>query len=289
MIWLIGYKGMLGTEIYEQFKNDNIDFVYSDKEVDISDLAQLEKFADKKDISWIINCSAYTAVDKAESEFDVCNTINNIGVGNIAKIAQRINAKLIHFSTDYVFDGENKNPYDEGGSTNPQSVYGKTKLDGENSIISIFDKYFIIRISWLYGQYGGNFVGTMLRLFGERDEISVVSDQRGTPTYALELAKNIINLIKSDSELYGVYHYSDNGNISWYDFALKIYKIAKNIGLITRDIKIHPIPTDNYPTPAKRPAFSLLNKSKIKSNLKFNVVDWEKNLEHYLTERQNNA
>lgn len=289
MIWLIGYKGMLGTEIYEQFKNDNIDFVYSDKEVDISDLAQLEKFADKKDISWIINCSAYTAVDKAESEFDVCNTINNIGVGNIAKIAQRINAKLIHFSTDYVFDGENKNPYDEGGSTNPQSVYGKTKLDGENSIISIFDKYFIIRISWLYGQYGGNFVGTMLRLFGERDEISVVSDQRGTPTYALELAKNIINLIKSDSELYGVYHYSDEGDISWYDFALEIYKIAKNIGLITRDIKIHPIPTDNYPTPAKRPAFSLLNKSKIKSNLKFNVVDWGKNLEHYLTERQNNA
>lgn len=282
MIWLIGNKGMLGSEIEEQLKKSGLDTISSDRETDITDLSVLQNFTHGKDINWMINCSAYTAVDKAESDAELCKRINADGPANLAKIAKSLGAKLIHFSTDYVFDGQSERPYQPEDRPNPQSVYGSTKLEGEKNIQSETERYFIIRIAGLYGKYGPNFVKTMLRLFAERDEIKVVKDQIGAPTYALQLAKNIVALIKSDSEDYGVYHYSDAGKISWYDFALEIYNLAQEKGIIEKKVTIHPIPTSDYPTPAKRPAFSLLDSTLIQQKLGFEVRDWKENLIDYL-------
>ena len=282
MIWLIGNRGMLGSEIEVQLKKSGLDYVASDRETDITDEKALAAFTDGKDISWMINCSAYTAVDKAESDAELCERINATGPLNLAKIAKKIGAKLIHFSTDYVFDGSAQTPYRPDDTPNPQSVYGSTKLKGEGNISSVFNRFFIIRIAWLYGKYGPNFVKTMLRLFSERDELKVVSDQIGAPTYAYVLAKNVVNMIKKNSEAFGVYHYTDEGKISWYDFAKEIYRIARLKGKITRDVNIKPVPTSEYPTPAKRPAFSLLDCHEIVEKLGFEQRDWRNNLTDYL-------
>ncbi len=282
MIWLIGNKGMLGSEIEAQLQKNGMDYVASDRDVDITDESALDAFANGKNIGWIINCSAYTAVDKAESDTNLCEQINATGPLNIAKIAKKTGAKLIHFSTDYVFDGNAQTPYRPEDTPNPQSVYGSTKLKGEENIRSVFNRFFIIRIAWLYGKYGPNFVKTMLRLFAERDELKVVSDQFGAPTYALILAKNVVNMIQRNNETFGVYHYTDAGKISWYDFAKEIYRIARMTNKIKKDVTIKPVPTSEYPTPAKRPAFSLLDCHKTVEKLGFEQVDWKDNLMYYL-------
>ena len=282
MIWLIGNKGMLGSEIEAQLQKNGMDYVASDRDVDITDESALDAFANGKNIGWIINCSAYTAVDKAESDTNLCEQINATGPLNIAKIAKKTGAKLIHFSTDYVFDGNAQTPYRPEDTPNPQSVYGSTKLKGEENIRSVFNRFFVIRIAWLYGKYGPNFVKTMLRLFAERDELKVVSDQFGAPTYALILAKNVVNMIQRNNETFGVYHYTDAGKISWYDFAKEIYRIARMTDKIKKDVTIKPVPTSEYPTPAKRPAFSLLDCHKTVEKLGFEQVDWKDNLMYYL-------
>ena len=280
MIWLIGGKGMLGSDIAEALSSEGIAFISSDAETDITDIEQLRDFAKNKEIRWIINCAAYTAVDKAESEQELAHKINATGVGNISEIATEINAKLIHFSTDYVFNGSETKPYDETDIPNPIGIYGKTKLAGEIILKEQCQKYFIFRISWLYGVYGNNFVKTMVRLFNEKSELGIVSDQIGAPTYTETLAENIAKLIKSESDKYGIYHYSDNGDISWFDFATEIKDQAVKEGLAPESVKLKPITTDMYPTPAKRPANSRFDKSKVKQ-LGFTINPWQENLKKY--------
>ncbi|WP_277656475.1 dTDP-4-dehydrorhamnose reductase [Seleniivibrio woodruffii] len=282
MIWLTGCRGMLGRELALVFEREGLDFTGTGSETDITDPEAVRQFIENRRISWIVNCSAYTAVDKAEQESGKAESINRLGVRNLALAAEKLNAKMIHFSTDYVFRGDSGNPYRETDETGPVSAYGRTKLAGEQELVSACSKYFIFRISWLYGLYGGNFVRTMLRLMNERDSLGVVCDQRGAPTYAAALADNIAMLIKSDKSDYGIYHYSDDGDISWYDFASEIYEYGKKAGLIRKNTVISPITSDQYQTAAVRPAMSVFNRDKVVRVLGFCIKDWKTNLHEYL-------
>ena len=203
MIWLIGNKGMLGSELSQLLEKSKVSFVGSDFEVDITDLSALEQFAEKRQINWIINCAAYTAVDKAEENIEFCRSLNVLGAANIAACAKKIGAKLIHISTDYVFDGKGitvdgkTRPYREDDTTNPIGVYGLTKRDGEIEVLEKNPRSYIIRTAWLYGKHGNNFVHTMIRLMNERPEIKVVNDQRGSPTWTGDLASAVLAVIKA--------------------------------------------------------------------------------------------
>lgn len=225
MIWLIGNKGMLGTDVEILLKKEGMDYIASDQEIDITNVEELQKFAQSKPITWIINCAAYTAVDKAEDEPELAFKINSDGPQNIAEIANQKSAKLIHISTDYVFDGIKEDAYTEADAPNPLGVYGASKLLGEENIQNNLNEYFILRTAWLYGKNGNNFVYTMLRLFKERDEISVVDDQYGSPTYVQDLAVAILAIIHFNSDAYGIYHFTNEGKITWYDFAREIHRI----------------------------------------------------------------
>lgn len=284
MIWLIGNKGMLGSEVEALLREAGREYLLSDKEVDITSPEALSSFARDRRISWIINCSAYTAVDRAEDEPERALEINARGAGNIARIAHEKRARLVHISTDYVFDGERDEPYNENDSTRPTSVYGKSKLMGEEEILKTHPAHFIIRTAWLYGKNGPNFVHTMLRLFNERDELRVVNDQRGSPTFAVDLARAIIKIAFDDSHKYGIYHYTNEGAISWFDFACEIYRLACEYALTRRDVKIIPITSEEYPTRAKRPKNSSLSKEKIKRELGVECRGWKEALEEFVKE-----
>ena len=288
MIWLIGAKGMLASEIAAQLDRHNIPWVGSDREVDITDKASVDSFAHRTfasdSLQWIINCAAYTAVDKAEEEPKIAQKLNADALINICEVAKQYGAQLIHFSTDYVFDGASAKPYTETDDTHPQSVYGATKLQGERNIIECLLEHYIIRTAWLYGKNGNNFVSTMLRLMKEKASLKVVSDQRGSPTYAVDLAKTVLQVIKQDKRRYGIYHYSNEGNITWYDFACEIYKQAKNIGLITSECSVIPCTSTEFSQKAHRPSFSLLNKEKIKVSFSLSIPQWDESLSSYLKE-----
>lgn len=281
MIWLVGCCGMLGREFAAAFERAGISYTGTGSETDVTDKNTVLSFASGKNFKYIINCSAYTAVDKAESEEDKALLINRDGVLNLALAAKQIDAVLIHFSTDYVFDGESSEPYKETDATNPVSAYGRTKLAGEKALTGAIDKYFIFRISWLYGRFGGNFVSTMIRLMNERDSLGVVDDQKGSPTYTKHLVENVIKLINFGSSKYGIYHYSDEGIISWYDFAAVIYRIGRETGIIHKDVGLRRITSGEYPTPAKRPAMSAFNKDKVGRLEGFKLNRWEDNLSDY--------
>ncbi|MEE1059164.1 MAG: dTDP-4-dehydrorhamnose reductase [Treponema sp.] len=284
MVWLIGCKGMLGTEIARQLKNSNIDYIGTDIDVDITKLEVLEDFANKNPkIDWIINCSAYTAVDKAEDDKDFANLLNNIGPKNISSVAKKINAKMIHISTDYVFDGTGTTPYTEDMDVKPIGVYGQTKADGEKSVIDSGCEYYIFRTAWLYGYDGKNFVYTMLKLMESKQELSVVSDQKGTPTFAGDLANCVIKTITSKNQIpCGIYHCTDLGEITWYDFACEIYKQGKATGKLSNECKINPCSTDEFPTKAKRPAYSVLSKEKIQQTLGIALPMWNESLNVFM-------
>ena len=286
MIWLIGNKGMLGYEVEELLKKNNLPYIASDQEIDITDFSILVQYIKDKKIDWIVNCAAYTAVDKAEEEIEKAYCINRDGVKNIARIALDKQAKLIHISTDYVFDGKkNKQPaYTEENQANPMGIYGKSKLAGEREIISLLDKYFIIRTAWLYGVNGHNFVYTMLRLFREREAITVVDDQWGSPTYAADLAEVILKIIETGSDKFGIYHFTNEGVTNWYEFAREIYDQAKEIGIVngSRNVEINPIKTEEYPTAAIRPQYSVLSKDKVKKEFNLKIRNWYKALEDFL-------
>lgn len=284
MIWLIGNNGMLGHEIDDLLVNNKFSFVATDIELDITNLDGLRQFAAGKNISWIINCSAYTAVDNAEDDSEKAYCINEAGAGNLAIIANEVGAKLIHISTDYVFDGESSVPYKEGDATGPQGVYGASKLAGEKAISQSCKDFFIIRTAWLYGKYGKNFVSTMLNLMKEKPELKVVDDQVGSPTYAGDLAKSVAAFISADSKAYGIYHFSNAGKTSWYSFALKIQEYGFEKGLLDKQIPVHPVTSDKFPTKAVRPKFSLLDKTKIKNTLQIEVPEWEDSLKHFIYE-----
>lgn len=260
-VLVTGSNGQLGNETRELSKNYEHNFFFTDREsLDITNAAAIEAFVEKNNINAIINTAAYTGVDKAESDELKANAVNHLAVKNLAQIAKKKNIKLIHVSTDYVFDGENFKPYTEEDRANPRSIYGTTKLAGENAIKAINpSNAIIIRTSWVYSFYGANFVKTMLRLGKEKEQLGVICDQAGTPTYAKDLARAILEILpKIENQKVEIYNYSNEGVLSWYDFAKEIMAMA-NI-----DCKINPIETVDYPTPAKRPHYSLLNKAKIK-------------------------
>jgi dTDP-4-dehydrorhamnose reductase len=279
VVLVTGSNGQLGQSIqYIAGNYPEINFVFcSSAELDITSYENCEAVFNKYKPNYCINAAAYTAVDKAESETEKAHLINVIGVKNLAEMCQKFNAVLVHVSTDFVFDGTKNIPYLESDVTNPTGVYGQTKLDGEKAIQETFENYLIVRTSWVYSQFANNFMKTMLRLASERESLSVVSDQIGTPTNAVDLAKALIKIIISNVQLptlnhYGIYNFSNEGACSWYEFAQKIFEI-NNV-----KINLQPIPTSSYPTPAKRPAYSVLDKSKIIKVFGVEVKDWKESL-----------
>jgi dTDP-4-dehydrorhamnose reductase len=289
-VLVTGSNGQLGSEIKEliqhsTLKIENYDFYFTtSKDLNITDHQKVRKFVESNEIKIIINCAAYTAVDKAEDEKELANSINHLAVKNLAQISKEKNIKLIHISTDYVFDGTNFKPYTEDDVTNPQNIYAKTKLDGEKAILEYkLKNSIIIRTSWVYSSFGNNFVKTMLRLGKEKESLGVIFDQVGTPTYAKDLAKAILEIIKhsklniqNSSTHTEIFNFSNEGVASWYDFAKEIMKMVK------LDCKINPIETTEYPTPAKRPHYSLLNKAKIKFAFNIEIPFWKDGLDDCL-------
>lgn len=286
MIWVIGYKGMLGSEICRQLAENNIQFVRTDIDVDITDFKALLEFARVWSVKWIINCAAYTAVDKAESDVELAKKLNEDGPANIARVADMMGARLIHISTDYVFDGTGDSPRTEDMPVAPIGVYGVTKAAGEKAVMDNCKDYFILRTAWLYGWAGKNFVYTMIRAMNTHDAVKVVNDQKGTPTFAGDLAKVILEIISRGSMTpYGIYHVTDIGEITWWDFTNEIKKQGIETGWINETGKncvVNPCTTDEYPTPAKRPAYSVLSKDKIQTALGITLPDWKKSLNEFL-------
>lgn len=287
MIWLIGCNGMLGNEIARQLEEKNIDFVGSDREVDFTDEAACRNFMAGRKIDYIINCAAYTAVDKAETEPELAAKLNAEGPKNIAKLAKEIGATLIHISTDYVFDGTGNTPRTEDMAVSPLGVYGATKADGEKAVAENSDKYYILRTAWLYGWAGKNFVYTMIRAMNLRDSVTVVNDQFGTPTFAGTLASVVLRVMEKKALPYGIYHCTDSGEISWWDFTNEIKRQGLKVGLVTKDVPVNPCTTAEYnemvKTSAKRPAYSVLSKDKIQNALGITLPDWKKSLKEFLT------
>lgn len=274
---------MLGSEVERVLKNLKLTCIGTDKEVDIRNIDRLFDFAKNHKPDWIINCSAYTQVDKAEDEEELAFGINSDGVLNVTKVAKKYGAKLIHISTDYVFDGTKIGPYLESDATNPIGVYGKSKLCSEQNVINNHDKYFIIRTAWLYGFNGNNFVNTMLKLLKEKDEIKVVDDQYGSPTYAEDLARFVAKIVARDLRDYGVFNFTNEGETNWYQFACEINKQAQIKGLVKRDVRITPIKTTEYPRKAMRPANSYLSKEKVKKVFNYSIRDWREALGDFLS------
>ena len=280
-ILVIGKNSQLGKSIHKLVVNtkqtDNFIFV-GREELDLSNEDSITLYFEKNVFDIIINCAAYTAVDKAEEEAGLANQVNHLAVRQLAQIAKNQQAKLIHISTDYVFDGESDKPYTETDVTNPINIYGKTKLAGEQSLKEIMStNAIIVRTSWVYSEYGNNFVKTVLRLGKERDEINVVSDQIGSPTYATDLASAILDIVKNvefkkSNQVTQIYHYSSQGDCSWYEFTKEIFRIAEV------SCKVEPIKTDQYPTPAKRPKNTVINKDKIINIFGIVISDWTKSI-----------
>ena len=284
MIWLVGSRGMLGQEVARRFDVMKLQHIDTDIECDITDLNAITEFGKGRQIRWIINCSAYTAVDKAESEEERARKINADGPSNLATFARIHGARIIHISTDYVFDGEAVRPYREDEPVNPTGAYGRTKAEGEQALAAATSDYFIIRTAWLYGTRGKNFVYTMLKLMNERDTLGVVADQHGTPTFAPHLAYVIGEIVRQDSKQYGYYHFTDSGETTWYDFARKIHEKGCNARRIERVCEIKPLRTEDYPTPARRPKYSVLAKDKIKSTFGIELSSWEQGLDEFFAE-----
>lgn len=288
VVLVTGSSGQLGEAL--QFIAPNypeVKFIFCDsKELDITQKDNCLEVFKKHNPNYCINAAAYTAVDKAESEPEKAHLINVIGAKNLAEVCKEFDSTLLHISTDFVFDGnyENLSPraqsrgYNEEDIPNPTGVYGQTKLDGEKAIQQTWEKHFIIRTSWVYSQFGNNFMKTMLRLASERDTISVVNDQIGTPTNAVDLAEVLVKIILTDNQQpttanYGIYNFSNEGQCSWYDFAKEIFRV-NNIS-----INLQAIPTTSYPTPAKRPSFSVLDKTKIKKIFGIEINNWDNSIE----------
>lgn len=285
---------MLGTELSLLFEKLGIPFVGTDQEVDITNPVAIRDFSQtqsikqsiEQSIEWIINCAAYTAVDKAEDDKENSHLLNTAGPRNIAAQAKELGARLIHISTDYVFNGQGSKPYTEEDSTDPIGIYGLTKRDGEIKVLEENEKSYIIRTAWLYGKYGNNFVHTMLRLMKERESISVVNDQQGSPTWARDLAETISAFISLTAEgktiPYGIYHFTNEGEITWFDFAREIYTQAQANGILTKNCEVKPCTSADFPAKVKRPAYSVLDKSKIKTTLGITIPSWDESLRRFL-------
>lgn len=308
MIWLIGNKGMLGSEVKKRLQDAKLPFIGTDKEVDVTDASSLENFANgvltdsyypsdlphsERRITWIINCSAYTNVEKAEEDSELAEKLNAQGPLNIARLARKIGAKLIHISTDYVFNGKGKTPYTEETPKEPLGVYGKTKSQGEDAIQKEMNTYYILRTAWLYGFDGKNFVYTMTNAMQNHDSVKVVNDQKGTPTCAVDLAEVIIKIIaksnkakgffgKNSAPSFGIYHFTNEGETTWFEFTQEIYRLGKKYGRITNECAVNPCTTQEYGAKVERPAYSVLNKGKISKELKIKIPAWQTSLEKFI-------
>ncbi|MFV0378604.1 MAG: dTDP-4-dehydrorhamnose reductase [Mangrovibacterium sp.] len=287
-VLVTGANGQLGSEIKRRSSGlSGLEFLFTDvAELDLTDFDAVKLYCEREKPSFIINCAAYTAVDVAETDGELAELINTKVPACLGKVGKSVGAKLIHISTDYVFDGLACTPYSETDLVDPDSVYGTTKLNGEIALVKEDASAMIIRTSWLYSPFGKNFVKTMMRLGEERDELKVVCDQVGTPTYAGDLAEAILEIVAqavvmAESWKSGIYHYSNEGVCSWYDFAKAIHELAQI------ECNVYPIETGEYPTPAKRPAYSVLNKTKIKRNYGIEIPYWRDSLKLCIAELKN--
>ncbi|EHD22416.1 MULTISPECIES: dTDP-4-dehydrorhamnose reductase [Brenneria] len=275
-VLLTGSKGQLGRCFQDRLPAGWLLWATDSDELDITNQEKVLTAVKAFQPDVIINAAAYTAVDKAESEPELASLVNKTGPENLAIAAKEHGTRLIHVSTDYVFDGTATRPYVETDKTNPLGVYGRTKLDGEVAVLSILPDAIIIRTAWVFSEYGNNFVKTMLRLAQDRDELGIVADQRGCPTYAGDIAQAIIDLLKQHADG-GVYHYCGDHEVAWSDFAEAIFRIGVEQNRLAKCPQVNKINTEQYPTPAERPAYSSLNGSKIKS-LDIELSKWEKSL-----------
>ena len=277
-ILVTGANGQLGNEL-RILANEYPNFIFDFTDVSELDLCNAEavwQYCEEKKPAYIINCAAYTAVEKAEEEEALARKINRDAVEHLAKAAQAVDATLLHVSTDYVFDGTATRPYLETDPVCPVSVYGNTKLEGEQVLAEFCPKHVILRTAWLYSEFGNNFVKTMIRLGSERDKLTVVCDQLGSPTYARDLADALMDIVQAAEKghfIAGIYNYSNEGICSWYDFTLKIHELA---GISTCEVS--PIESKDYPAKVKRPAYSVLSKEKIKADYDIHIPAWEQSL-----------
>lgn len=273
-ILVIGAGGQLGQCLKTVAERRGIDDIVfpTEQEANILNPDLLNSLLEKEKPAFVINCAAYTAVDKAEDEVELAKAVNETGAENLAKACKASSSALIHISTDFVFEGNEVKLLKEGDVAKPINVYGVTKLDGEKAVEAILPEHVIIRTSWLYSEYANNFVKTMLKLGAEREELNIIADQVGTPTYAIDLANAIFEIIASDHKAYGIYHYSNEGVTSWFDFAKAIFDISET------KVKTNPIPGSKYPTKAIRPAFSVMDKSKIKETFNLEIPYWRDSL-----------
>ena len=280
---------MLGNDVAKVLSAADRPFIATDVEIDITDPSQIRRFLDRQKgagLEWIVNCAAYTAVDRAEDEPAKAEAINAAAVRFLGEAARERGAAVVHISTDYVFNGGKEGAYVETDEPDPIGSYGRTKLAGEQALRKALDEHCILRTSWLFGRHGANFVHTMLRLFSEKEAISVVNDQWGSPTYAADLARAIAAVIDAGRRSYGTYHFSNEGRTNWHQFACEIYRQASEMGIITRTVAIRPIRSDEYPTRAKRPANSYMSKEKFRSTFGFAIRPWEEALAAFLEEHR---
>jgi len=287
-VLITGSNGQLGSEIRELVANySKLDLVFRNShELDICSFEALQDFIIDHKINVVINCAAYTAVDKAEEDAETAERVNSMGVLNLVNALEKVNGKLIHISTDYVFDGDHFLPYKESDPVSPIGVYGETKREGELAVINSTLDAIVIRTSWLYSSYGNNFVKTMLRLGKQKEELGVIFDQVGTPTFARDLAKTCLEILSGSTSANinkngNLYHYSNEGVASWYDFAISIMELG---GV---NCKVKPIQTKDYPTLAKRPQYSVLNKSKVKADFKIEIPYWRDSLKDCMEKIKN--
>ncbi|MBI5372198.1 MAG: dTDP-4-dehydrorhamnose reductase [Sphingobacteriales bacterium] len=274
VILVTGANGQLGKEL-KRLETAFPDFKFiflSREDLPIHHFELVRNFFKGYQPQYLVNCAAYTAVDKAESEKDLAFQVNGEAVGVLAAVCKEYNTRFVHISTDYVFDGNGKTPYTTGSPTNPQSVYGASKLEGEQQALLYNPGSIIIRTSWVYSEFGKNFVKTILRLLGEKEVLNVVNDQLGSPTYAADLARVILDIIASGKWIPGIYHYSNEGVISWYEFATAIKELSRST------CRIHPVSSAQYPTAAKRPAYSVLDTSKLRETYSVPSRNWKESL-----------
>lgn len=282
---IIGANGQLGQCLKKVARDRAIVGLVFPEEAsaDILNFATLTGLFEREQPTYIINCAAYTAVDKAEVELEKAAAINETGARNLALLCEQFGSTLIHISTDFVFEGKTVKLLKETDDTAPINVYGLTKLNGEVAIRNDLAQHVIIRTSWLYSEYANNFLKTMLKLGAERDQLNIIADQIGTPTYAIDLAKVIFDIIAEENKVYGTFHYSNEGVTSWYDFAKAIFELA------ALNVQVSPIPTEKYPTPAKRPSFSVMDKTKIKETYQIAIPYWRDSLKACIAQIKSNS
>ena len=276
-VLVTGYGGQLGYDVVKEGAKRGLEMIgTTSRDLNITDENRVSEYIHKLKPDAIIHCAAYTAVDKAEDDQESCYDVNVNGTKYLAKAAKEMNAKFVYISTDYVFDGEGEIPFSENSTPNPIGYYGETKYQGEQIVQSLLDEWFIVRISWVFGINGNNFIKTMLRLSETRDELNVVGDQYGSPTYTFDLARLLIDMVQTDR--YGVYHASNEGFCTWADFATEIFKLSN------REVKVNAISTEEYPTRAVRPKNSRMSKEKLISNGFEPLPEWQDALSRYLSE-----